>query len=154
MRKQEAGFTLVETVLMLLVISLITVIPVLSVDKMIESAEIELFFQELSSNITLMQNHAILNNEATKVHFIQQNDREFIDFQVVQKTNHPLNKRMLVDSPYYHFRGKGSKDFYFSKGTGNISGSSSFSFWTTKGDYRFTYWLGSGRFEIKKISSR
>lgn len=143
---------LIETLLMLLVISSMTLIPILSIDKMIASAQIDTFFREVTSNITLMQNHAILNSERTDIRFIKSNEGDYIEFEVYGNKNHPVNRKMLVDSPYYEFGTEKYFNFYFKKETGNISSSNKILFHTRNGYYHLTYWLGSGRFEIVPAS--
>lgn len=146
----ESGFVLIETVFLLFVISMMTLIPVLSIDKMIASAQVDAFFRELTSNITLMQNHAILNNERTNVEFLkgQEANDNRIEFKVSGYGEHPLNRTMVLDSPYYAFGTGRYFSFSFLKGSGNISDSKTIEFLTAKGRYTLTYWLGSGRFEI------
>lgn len=148
--KNDSGFVLIETAFLLFIISMMTLIPVLSIDKMIASAQIDAFFRELSSNITLMQNHAILNNERTDIQFVKGKEgaEDIIEFKVNGYADHPLNRRMSVDSPYYAYGTGKYFGFHFKKGTGNISISNTVEFDTVKGRYTLTYWLGSGRFEI------
>ncbi len=150
--KHEEGFTLLETLLVLLVASLLLIIPTLSIGHMVESLELDLFFREVTSNITLMQNHAILAGKRTEVKFLPHANRDEIHFQVA--TNHPLNRIMVLDSPYYSLRGRGYTDFRFLKDTGNISDSETIGFNTSQGDYILTYLLGSGRFDIKKETNK
>lgn len=148
--KDESGFTLIETTIMLLVISFMMLIPIISVDKMTEKVQIDSFFRELSSNITMMQTHTVLNGETTEVKFIKSTGINYIDFKVFGQPNHPLNRRMIVDSPYYAFESLKIQEFHFKRETGNISASDIVRFKTTDGDYNLVYWLGSGRFEIRR----
>lgn len=146
--KNESGFTLIETLLVLLVTSLLILLPTLSIDKMVESLEIDLFFREMTSNITLMQNHAILAGKKTSVEFYPIENNELIRFKVAN--NHPLNRTLYLYSPYYWFNGSEPRTFDFKSDTGNISASNTIRFNTTQGMYKLTYLMGSGRFDIKK----
>ncbi len=149
MEKNESGFVLIELTVVLLIVSIMILIPTLSIDKMIESTQVDSFFQELSANVTLMQNHAILNDEATQVQFYKGSKGDVIDFKVIGSSEHPLNRKMVLDSEHYSLS-TSLADFRFLKGTGNISKSGTVNFNTSKGSYSFTYWLGSGRFEIRQ----
>ena len=150
--KSEGGFTLVETLLVLFIISCTFFIPVLTIDKMIEQTTVDLFFRELTGNLTMMQNHAVLNGEGTMVSFSndKKNGAEFIDFSVRQQPNHPLNKQQVLKTDYYSFRNKEPKDIYFKSHSGNISECGNVRFGSVNGDYRLIFWLGSGRVEVTR----
>lgn len=147
--KSEGGFTLLETLLVLMITSSLILLPVLSIDKMIESTQTELFFRELSSRITMMQNHSIMNGEKTSVDFFQ-NEAHFIRFQVDGNSVHPLNSRMYLDKSLVEFSGSGYQKFSFAKDTGTINGMETIRFNTSQGVYKLTYLLGSGRVGIEK----
>lgn len=146
--KNQEGFTLIETLIVLLVSSLLLLMPTLSLGRLIEDLEINLFFHELTSNLTLMQNQAIMGGHGTKVRFYGENEKDRISFEV--NSGHPLNRVMVLDKPYYRLVENGVKDFRFKEGTGNITASSTVKIYTTQGEYKLTYLLGSGRFDIKK----
>lgn len=154
MKTNEAGFTLIESVLILMVTAVLILIPTLSIHKMIESVQVDLFFRELSSNITLMQNHSILNDENTTVEFYPAVNGHYINFRVRLNPTHPLNKEMDFDDDLYQLVGQRYSQFSFARQTGNISHSDTRKFQTPKGLYELTYWLGSGRFAFNKISDR
>lgn len=150
--ENEDGFTLVETLLVLFIISSTFLIPVLAIDKMIEQTTVDLFFRELTGNLTMMQNHAIINGEGTMVQFSNDKDNgtEFIDFKIRQQPNHRLNKRQVLDTDFYTFRNKELKVIYFKSHSGNISESGNMRFRSVNGDYRLIFWLGSGRIEVTR----
>lgn len=154
-RTNEDGYTLIETLLVLFIVGCTFAIPVLAIDKMIVETKVDLFFRELTSNITMMQNHSVLNGERTSVRFFNDtnNGNEFVDFNVVLKPDHHLNKRQNLDLDYYHYRNKASKVIYFKGYSGHISESSNVHFRTSTADYTLTFWLGSGRFEIRKSTT-
>lgn len=151
MKNNEEGFTLVETVLMLMVTAILLFIPVLSIDKMLETVQVDLFFRELSADITLMQNHSILNGYDTNVRFRPYESGHRIEFIVRNDTSSSLNKIVYLDENLYYFSGKSGTDFSFYKDTGRITQTGSRRFTTVKGRYDLTYWLGSGRFAINKV---
>lgn len=157
MKCQEDGFTLVETLLTLFVVSLTVLIPILSIDRMIEHMQIDLFFREATANITRMQNHAILNGESTQIEFVNQDGNQYINFVIPHNRSHPASNKIEIDSPYYKLKtGKSNYTKYvkYHHTTGNISDIGTVHFETTTGNYKLTFWLGSGRFEISKTSEK
>lgn len=148
--KKQEGFTLIETLVVLMVSSLLLLMPTLTMGSLIEDLEINLFFRELTSNLTLMQNQAIMSGSGTQVSFYRANDQDRITFEVHK--GHPLNREMILDGPYYRLAGSGTKKFRFKEETGNITSSNFVRVFTNQGDYKLTYLLGSGRFDIKKES--
>lgn len=149
MRSNESGFTLLETLLVLIITSSLILLPVLSIDKMVESTQTELFFRELSSRITMMQNHSILNGEKTSIDFFP-NEDHFIRFGVDGNSKHPLNGRMYLDKSLMEFTGRDYQKFSFAGDTGTINGMETIRFKTSQGTYKLTYLLGSGRVGIEK----
>ena len=146
--KNQEGFTLIETLIVLLISSILLLIPTLSMGRLIGELEANLFFRELTSNFTLMQNQAIMGGRSTKVTFYGMEGVDRINFEVT--TNHPLNREMILESPYYRLGDKGTKSFRFKEGTGNITKSGSIHMFANNGYYKLTYLLGSGRFDIKE----
>ncbi len=153
MKTREAGFTLIESILLLMITASLLLVPMLSINKMIDSIQTDLFFRELTSNITLMQNHAILNGETTSVQFVP-GAVDQVRFRVNNQTTHPLNRELKLENGLYELRGREYSTFSFARDTGNISQANTRAFRTTQGDYELTYWLGSGRFEITKTADK
>lgn len=151
MKPNQEGFTLLESVLILLITVSLILIPALSIDKMVETVQVDLFFRELSSNITLMQNHSILNGEKTEVRFRPYKSGHRIEFLVNSDSTSPLNKTIYLDESLYYFSMNNGREIIFGQ-TGNISTAGNVSFTTSKGEYKLTYLLGSGRFAIDKVS--
>lgn len=150
MKIKEDGFTLIETLLVLMITSILLLFPILSIQRVIERTQIDLFFRELTSKITQMQTHAILHNQTTDVQFYPQNN--MIRFRIIDTNAQDdiLGETWEIDSPYYELSGKDTKEFAFKKGTGNITKSNRIDINTTKGKYELVYLMGSGRFEIRK----
>lgn len=153
--QEEDGFTLVETLIVLLIAGFLTFLPVLSIQQTIERTAVDLFFRELSSHITLMQNHAILAGEMTAVEFAP--GANVIRFKVINANNNShqtLNREIsLADAPC-QFSGTGYQTVYFKKDTGNIVMMNNrwrIRFETELGIYEIVFKLGSGRFDIRKV---
>lgn len=154
MIEQEEGFTLVETLITLFITSFLILLPSLSIGQMASSIETDLFFRELSSQITLIQNHAILANETTRVEFSP--TRNCIRFKVNNGYGavHPLDDEISLEGSPCKFSTEKFQAVEFKKTTGNIAiltDSWRIKFATDKGLYELVFKLGSGRFDIRKI---
>ena len=146
----EKGFTLLETILVLMITSSLLLFPVLLIENVTESVQIDLFFRELTSKITNMQSYAILHDQTTDIQFNPEENT--IKFRIVDANvqNDILNETWELDDTYYCLKGKTTKTFGFKRGTGNITKSNRISFHTTQGEYELIYLMGSGRFEIRE----
>lgn len=154
--QKESGFTLIETLLTLFVASLLIFIPVLSIEKITESIEIDLFFRELSSNITLMQNHAILTGHKTVVEFVPRDNLiRFREDRGSESSTHLKYREIPLQEGLYEFYGDDYGEVAFNGYTGNIISKNGWTTYikTSKGLYKLVFWLGSGRFEIQKFNS-
>lgn len=152
--KNEAGFTLIELMITLFMTSLLIFIPVLSIDKMVEKTQVDLFFRELHSNITLMQNHAMLTGERATVEFYPRDKIiKFRTYNDTQDSSHLLNSEMLLEEGMYDLLGHEHERVTFHGQSGNISVYKNkwrFNFKTSQGPYELVFQLGSGRFDIRK----
>lgn len=150
MKTNEDGFTLIETLLILMITSSLLLFSVLKINETIETVQIDLFFRELTSKITQLQTHALMTGESTEVKVVP--GEELISFRIFEegKEDHVLNEAWIVDSPYYEIASYGSRQFIFKGGSGNITGSDKIIFNTTKGRYEVVYLMGSGRFDVRK----
>lgn len=155
MNNKEDGFTLVESLITLLITSLLIFLPILSIDRLIHSIEVDMFFRELSSNITLMQNHAILTGESTAIEFVPRTNLiKFKAYDGSYNSDHPLNRELLLDDSICKFYGNETQIVYFKANTGNISvlyDRWRIKFETNKVLYELVFKIGSGRFDIRKI---
>ena len=154
MREQEEGFTLVETLITLLISSFLIFLPTLSMSEMTRSIETDLFFRELSSQITMMQNHAILMNETTRVEFSPR--QNVIRFKINNGFGeaHPLNREISLEDYTCEFLSSNLQVIEFKRKSGNIAvlaGNWRIKFTTDIGTYELVFKLGSGRFDIRKI---
>lgn len=153
-KNSQGGFTLLETLLTLIIVGLLFSLPVISLEKAVEKVQVDLFFREFSANVTLVQNHALLTGERTEVQFAP--DNELIRFRVIDGTNqHMLNRTMKTEKGLYEFKGSRGQSYTFFRQPGQIQSLTDGS-WRTNietkfGLYEIVFWLGSGRFEIRKI---
>lgn len=153
--REESGFTLMETLLTLFVASLLIFMPVLSIEKITERIQIDLFFRELTSNITLMQNQAILTGRKLVVEFVpKENLIRFTEDKMSVESVHLTYKEMPLKKDLYEFYGNDYGEVVFNGHTGNITSKNGWTTYimTSQGLYKLVFWLGSGRFEIQKVS--
>lgn len=149
----DHGFTLLETLITLLIVSMLFAFPVLSIQQMLEKIEVELFFRELSANITMMQNHAILTGERTQVIILP--TQQTIRFRLGANMN-TRREIVEIDLPedVTRFNGTRQSVYSFARYSGNVHNSNEASWTTTfntvKGDYELVFMIGSGRHEIRK----
>ena len=148
----EEGFTLIETLIVLFIISLTLIIPVLSINEMIENMRIELFFRELTTDITLMQNHTILTGEATNITYSSTTGDSRIRFHVISQPNHPIERTTIIDPKIGRFNTQMRITIKHNSRTGNSSQFGTIAFFMKTGRYDLKYYIGSARFEIEKVN--
>lgn len=145
--KQDNGFTLIEVMLVLSLVSLLVTIPVLNFTRMKEETETQLFFESLRSGITLIQNEAIVNDHWTLMEVRPRN--RLIRFRVTGANNgaHPANHILyLPDS--VSLVGTAT-EYSFSRGSGNLGNFIGIGFNTIHGRVNVSFQIGSGRFVIQ-----
>ncbi len=148
-KKNAEGFTLLETLLVLFIVSALILFPTLQLQQTTETVQIDLFFRELVAKITEMQTHAIVHGESTKVVFNPATKQIHFSVDEVDENEHPLAEVWIVENGYYQIGGKLIREFSFIGGTGNVTRSNAVNFMTTKGNYKLTYHLGSGHIDIQ-----
>lgn len=144
--KNEDGFTLLESVVVLFLVSILVGFPILSVQNAKESIRVQLFIEELSTGITLLQNHAIINGEPTS--FEIKPDSNAVNFRVYGVASHSLDHTLSLPEEVNFFGG--SKRIIFKAYSGNVGEYGSFRLNTASGQYNFVFQMGSGRFDVRK----
>lgn len=144
--KEQSGFTLIESLIVLNLVWLFLLIPVIPFNSMKSQMETSLFFEEVRSSITLMQNHAVLNNQRTEVE-IRPQAGELV-FRVIGDQNHLLNHTISLPEEIEILGG--SKLYRFLSGSGNQGNLNKTRFEVNDDIYELSFKLGSGRFEISK----
>lgn len=143
--KRDEGMTLIETLLVLAVLSLMISIPTVQFSRLKERSETALFFETFQSSVTLMQNYAILNDKWTVIEF--RRPLKDISFRVAGERGHPIEHKLSL--PDHISLLNDLTEFRFSRGTGHISGHEVIRFRTPEGIVEFAFQLGSGRYEIR-----
>lgn len=143
--EKENGFSLIETLLVLSLVSFIVSMPILHFNRLKIETETQLFFESLESSITLVQSHAILNNEWTVIEFSPSSKQ--VSFRVAGDREHPLNHRLYL--PESMSMASGFMEYNFNSETGNQSNLKKLRFYTSKGEVEFGFLFGSGRFSYE-----
>lgn len=144
MNKKWQGFTLIESLLVLFLISLVSIFPRLQVERWRESQETQYFFTTIDRELFLAQASAVVSRKKTKVKGdIQENELLFDYFD-----ERGREKRVMLHLPTTVRLTKGFS-LTFSPGRGTISRITSFHFALTVQPYHihYQYFIGSGRFE-------
>jgi len=145
--KKDDGFTLIEVLLVLSLVSLLATFPVMHFVQLKKETETQLFFEALRSGITLIQTEAVVNDHWTIMEVRPGN--RLIRFRVITEENavHPADQTLyLPDS--LSLIGT-TKDYSFSKSSGNLGNINELSFSTIHGRVSVSFQMGSGRFVIK-----
>lgn len=147
--KKEDGVTLIETLLVLTVVSFILVLPTIHFDYLTKKSETALFFESFQSSMTLVQNYSVLNDEWTVVRF--RPSRGDIYFRVGGEPDHPIEH--VIDLPEHVQLLNKTVEFRFSKNSGNIGHFETIRFKTPEGIVEYAFQLGSGRFVVRKVQT-
>lgn len=143
--KDDTGATFIESLLVLSVISFLFTIPVVQLNQVRRQSETQLFFDSLSSSITLIQNYSVLNNEWTSMEYRPSRGR--IYFKVVGNNTHPINHVLTV--PEHMKIISTANEIRFLKNSGTISNPHTIAFETINGKVECVFQIGSGRFDIR-----
>lgn len=143
--KEDAGVTLIESLLVLSIISMFIALPIYQLDQVRKQSETQLFFESLSSSITLIHNYSVLNGEWTAMEY--RPSRGTLHFKVLSSTNHPVDHVLRVPD---HMRILGTvNEVRFSGRSGTITNPHTVTFQTINGKVDCVFQIGSGRFDIR-----
>lgn len=143
MMKDQKGFMLLESVLVLSIAASLLLIPPLLSKEILAAHEGDFFKQQLESSVTATQNYAVLTGGMTKVELFPENRK--IEFTLLENKQHPFNH--LLAFPDTVASSSTPKVFYFGGGDGNIGGLNSMSFTINGKSEKFKFQLGSGRYD-------
>ncbi|WP_208558641.1 competence type IV pilus minor pilin ComGD [Marinilactibacillus kalidii] len=143
--KDQEGFTLIESLIVLSVIAILLTLPVIPFRKVQKEIEMALFFEELQSSITLLQHHAILARESTVVE--TQPSARNITFIVEGRKDSKLNRSLYL--PEHIELVGGSKRYRFNSASGNLGNIYPIVFRIDNELVNLKFSMGSGRFEME-----
>ncbi|MCC5894604.1 MAG: prepilin-type N-terminal cleavage/methylation domain-containing protein [Alkalibacterium sp.] len=142
---KDDGMTLIETLLVLSVVSLLLALPTIHFNSLTKKTETAIFFDSFQSSMTLVQNYSVLNDVWTVVRF--RPSRGEISFRVSEETGHPIEH--ILTLPEHVKILNTTVEFRFSKKSGSIGYYETIYFETPEGYVDYVFQLGSGRFEIR-----
>lgn len=139
----SAGFSLVEALLSLLVVSAILALPSHHSNQYGVALEEALFFNQVESKMNEMQLHAITSQRMSHVRFL----RRGVVFQTSQQAptaertyiEYPPSVQLKSDSFYFDFKG----------GSGRTNQFKTLTFNTAKGEVSFVFQISNGRYHIR-----
>ncbi len=143
-RQAKSGFTLIETLVVLLVISFCMALLTLSPSRqMIEKIESRIFFNQVLSGLNLAQEISVLQETQVYVRFWQ--NSPVIQFQIV---GHPTPSQEVLIPDFWHIE-KSLQFTHFPDGRTNQFGTVVF---VHQDGHRaeIVFQLGSGKFEIRQ----
>jgi competence protein ComGD len=144
--KSEKGFTLIEMLLVLLIVSMLSGIAYVNLIPLYEKKKIEQFFEQLNEDILFMQELAISTNKRTNLQWFPQSHR-----YIIQQTYE--EGPVLVR---YYDRGIQADLHTFPNimtytGSGNINRGGTIYVYYKQKAYKIVFQLGKGRFYYNEM---
>ncbi|MFL2100133.1 competence type IV pilus minor pilin ComGD [Desemzia sp. FAM 23991] len=143
MLKNQKGFLLLESLLVLSIAASLVLIPQLMSRSATAAIEGDLFKRNLESSVTATQNYAVLSGKMTKVELFRQNRK--ITFTVLEDKNHPFNHTLFFPESVSSLTN--AIEIYFLGGSGNIKNLDSITFNINGENTKLKFQLGSGRYD-------
>ena len=138
----EKGMLLVELVLVLFIAAALLFIPTIYTKQTKIHLENQLFVEELQSQLTAIQNYAVLSGEVTAM--IVSSQHKSIQFRVIDDEQNELNGVIYlpetVTTPRY-------KVYHFNAYSGNLRNFDTLVFFINNERHTMTFQLGSGRYK-------
>lgn len=150
MKENEDGFTLLEILLVLMIVSMLVLFPVIKMKDTIETIQIDLFFRELTAKITQYQTHAMLSGQDVEIRFMPITQEIYFSRREEGTVTLLEEEIWKLDSLYYEITKGPAKRIGFKEYTGNITNAGFIPFKTVEGRYRLYHQMGSGRFDIRE----
>lgn len=140
------GFTLIESLLVLLIVTIFISLPILQVMNWRERIEYQAFFEEFEQRLIQTQQSAIVCQKETRV--LSDQKTLLLHFYFYQEDGRRLIEEMTVPSGIIIQR---QTMLSFSGRTGNVKQAHTFRFELNHERFvEYVYQIGSGRFVIKK----
>lgn len=145
-KNKQTGFTLIEILIVLTILSTITSLSLLQLKPVIEAKKIQSFFETLETDLLYAQNYAMSHSETVYVYFI---DKEFHYKLTVGSARDEVLRRNYTNHITIPYTNLTPGIVYLSNGNLSKSGNIIFDY---KGDvYKVTFLLGKGRFYVTKL---
>ncbi|WP_407372247.1 competence type IV pilus minor pilin ComGD [Carnobacterium sp.] len=138
----EKGMILFEMLLVLFVAAVLVLIPTIYTNETKNQLDNQLFIEEFQSQMTAIQNYAVLSGQVTMMTVSSQ--YKTVQFKVIGDEKNILNKLIYlpetITTPTY-------KTYYFNGYTGNLRNFDTLVFFINKQRHTMTFQLGSGRYK-------
>ncbi|QOR65505.1 type II secretion system protein [Cytobacillus suaedae] len=145
-KNNQRGFTLIEILLVLTVLSVITSVSFLQLKPVVEAKKIQSFFQTLENDLLFAQNYAMSHSESVYVYFM---DHEFHYKVLVGSSKREVLRRNYSNNITIPYNNLTHGVIYLSNGNLSKSGTILFDI---KGEvYKITFLLGKGRFYVTQV---
>jgi len=141
--KSYQGFTLIESLLVLFVITLFVALPSIAIKDTKETLEVMHFFDRFEKNILATQQAAITSNKRTRMIQRDTTTEYYFYTETIEKLDMPED-----------LKASRIKTLYFNSGTGNNSSLQELHFYWDKNNQKITYsfLFARGHYE-KKITT-
>ena len=144
---REDGFlTLLEAILTMVIVLIFLMLPSLNIEQAKLGVETDLFTENLRTQITLMNQNAVLKGEMSVVEV--EPGRNRIIFSVMGQPQSPLNSVLPVPDHIKVYGGY--KRYAFRARSGNITKVNRFAYTDGKRRIEFVFQIGSGRFYVRE----
>lgn len=147
------GFTLIESLIALIVVTAFVLLPSLSLAEWQRNIEEKIFFQRFERLITATQQAAITQNSPTKITEDVAQTEFYFWHKNMDKGSLEVQKVLTIPESVIPKAGVSTKGMLFKEATGNNTDMLKFSFQLSGQSTMITYQfqLGSGKY-VKKIS--
>lgn len=141
----DQGFTLIETLIVLFLISLLTSLPYYHSKQSSISIEEDIFFSSVEAEMNKMQLYAITSGQKTQVTF----SSKAVFFSIPSYPEHPYNSRLDYPETVSKIQ-KEAFLFSFLPYTGRTNKFGNINFKLSKGDLSIVFQISNGRYRIQK----
>ncbi|MGO3731848.1 MAG: competence type IV pilus minor pilin ComGD [Vagococcus sp.] len=138
------GFTLIESLLVLVVVSIFMILPILSIKGWQEDVNIEMGLSEFERNVQRVHQGAILFEKPTRV------DTQLAKQQITYQYYQNGEKVVVVQHIAYPLELRGNGNFLFNGTTGNASKLSTIQLYDNKHEVKYKYKLQLGSGKVNK----
>ncbi|MDF0727789.1 competence type IV pilus minor pilin ComGD [Cytobacillus sp. S13-E01] len=142
----QKGFTLIEVLLVLLIISTLTSLTLIQFKPIFDSKKIEYFFETFENDLLFAQTYAMSHNETVYVYFTVNEHQYRV---LAGSTRRQILSREFSKDIKLEYSNLIPGVVYLANG--NLSKSGSLVFKYKKDVYQVTFLLGKGRFYVKKV---
>lgn len=140
-QRNQAGFTLLEMIIVLLIVSIFMMSPLIMIKNWRENNSVQWQLTEFERMVQRAQQGAIVDKYEGQVTYVKDSQK----VETIVRYKGEIIKRNLMVTPPLELRTDGT--IKFGSGTGNISQMESIVFRDTKNEVKYTYrtQVGSGK---------